>query len=219
MKKSILFFAVILMSMTSFAQSDRYTGMMQKTIGEMEATRDGEALKTIANKFERIANAEGKEWLPYYYHALCQIKLGLAAMEKNEGDKIAAYVANAQASFDKAAKLTSTNSELETLQGYIYMATIWESPMVKGATYGPKASKAFDKAIEMDPNNPRPYMLKGQNLFFTPEFFGGGAKKAAPLFGQAQEKFDTFEPATALSPKWGAGTNAYFVKRAEKAMK
>lgn len=219
MKNSITFLAALLLTISTFAQSERYTSMMQKTITEMEATRDGEELKGIANKFERIASAEGKEWLPYYYHALCNIKMALAAMEKNEGDKMSAFIENAQVSLKKAQGLTTNNSELETLQGYVYMANIWESPMVKGAKYGPKATASFEKAMEMDPTNPRPYMLKGQNLFFTPEFFGGGAEKAAPLFATAQEKFDTFEPATAISPKWGAGTNAYFVQRAEKAMK
>lgn len=201
-----------------FAQSPRYAEMMEKTITEMEATRDGEVIKGIANKFERIASAEGKEWLPYYYHALCNVKMGLAAMEKNESDKIGAYVEKAQISLNKAKGLTPTNSELETMQGYIYMATIWESPMIKGATYGPKATTSFEKAMKLDPKNPRPSMLQGQNVMFTPEFFGGGAKKAQPIFASAQEKFDTFEPATSIMPKWGAKTNAYFVQRANKAV-
>jgi hypothetical protein len=218
MKNSIVFLAAFLMTISTFAQSEKYTAMMQKNITEMESTRDGAVLQGIANKFERIANAEGNQWLPYYYHALCNIQMALAAMEKNEGDKMGAFIENAQTSLKKAQGLTTNNSELETLQGYVYMANIWESPMVKGATYGPKASASFEKAMKLDPNNPRPYLLKGQNLFFTPEFFGGGAEKAAPLFATAQEKFDTFEPATVLEPKWGAKTNAYFVQRAEKAM-
>lgn len=218
MKKSIVFLAAFFITISTFAQSPRYTEMMENTIAEMEATRDGEELKNIANKFERVASAEGKEWLPYYYHSLCNVKMALAAMEKNESDKLGAYVEKAQASLDKAKGLTKNNSELETMQGYVYMANIWESPMVKGATYGPKATTCFEKAMELDPKNPRPYLLKGQNLFFTPEFFGGGAKKAQPLFKTAQEKFDTFEPATSISPKWGASTNAYFLERAEKAL-
>jgi len=218
MKKSIVFFAAFLMSISIFAQSPRYAEMMEKTIAEMEATRDGEVIKGIANKFERIASAEGKEWLPYYYHALCNVKMGLAAMEKNESDKIGAYVEKAQISLDKAKGLTPANSELETMQGYIYMATIWESPMIKGATYGPKATASFEKAMKLDPKNPRPSMLQGQNIMFTPEFFGGGAKKAQPIFATAQEKFDTFEPATSLMPNWGAKTNTYFVQRVNKAV-
>jgi hypothetical protein len=159
MKNSIVFLAAFLMTISTFAQSERYAAMMQKTITEMESTRDGEALKGIANKFERIASAEGKEWLPYYYHAYCNIQMALAAMEKNEGDKLSAFVEKAQISLDKAKGLTTNNSELETMQGYIYMATIWESPMVKGAIYAPKATASYKKAMKLDPKNPRPYML------------------------------------------------------------
>ena len=67
--------------------------------------------------------------------------------------------------------------------------------------------------------NPRPYYLKGQNTYFTPAFFGGGVENALPLFKEAQAKFDAFEKASSIHPDWGAGTNSYFLNKAEEDLK
>jgi hypothetical protein len=57
------------------------------------------------------------------------------------------------------------------------------------------------------------YLLLGNDLFFRPSMFGGGAEKAKPLYEKAQELFATFKPATVLSPVWGEKmTNAMLAK-------
>ena len=69
--------------------------------------------------------------------------------------------------------------------------------------YGSLSSGFLTAAKEQDPTNPRPYMLKGQGLQFTPEQFGGGCKTAKPELEMAVEKFNTFKPASEISPNWG----------------
>ena len=61
----------------------------------------------------------------------------------------------------------------------------------------------MEKAMNEDPNNPRPYYLKGQNLKYTPEQFGGGCKVALAELKTAMDKFAAFKPATELHPTWG----------------
>ena len=77
------------------------------------------------------------------------------------------------------------------------------NPMVRGAQYGPISGAFLDQAIQLDPANPRPYLMKGTSAFYTPEQWGGGKDKAAKLFQTALEKYEAFKPADNLAPNWG----------------
>jgi hypothetical protein len=81
--------------------------------------------------------------------------------------------------------------------------------------YGLLSDKMLKAAKEQDPTNPRPYMLKGQGLKYTPEQFGGGCKTAKPELEMAMEKFNAFKPATELSPDWGKTYTATLLKECE----
>lgn len=45
---------------------------------------------------------------------------------------------------------------------------------MNGGLYGRKISKLFKQTIELDPENPRAYYLKGLLTYHTPRFVGGG---------------------------------------------
>lgn len=189
---------------------------MESNVAKLDQPPTTEGIQPLANAFERIANAEKDEWLPHYYTAYCNIQLALAAMNKQETDKVAGYNDKAQAALDKAKELKHDESEVLAMQGYIYMARIWENMMVNGAIYGPKANAEWEKAMEANPDNPRPYALYGQSTYFTPEFFGGGAAAALPYFQKAAEKFETFKPESSIHPDWGLVANQYFMKQIEE---
>lgn len=217
MKRTTILLFVMLLGTSIFAQSDKYTAVMEKTIAQMVPRQSIEKWQACANAFERIANAESDQWLPAYYNAYCNMMMALQGYQ--EKVEFEAYLDKAQESLDKAAKLSPKNSEIVTLQAYIYQGRIWPNPMIKGATYGPKCAATCDEAIKIDPNNPRPYYLKGQNTYFTPAFFGGGAENALPLFKEAQAKYKAFEKASSIHPDWGSGSNSYFLKKAEEDLK
>lgn len=65
-----------------------------------------------------------------------------------------------------------------------------------------QSSAAIMKALELAPENPRVWMLKGMMDLFTPEAFGGGAGAALKEFGKAEKFFATDKPAE-LAPAWG----------------
>jgi hypothetical protein len=103
----------------------------------------------------------------------------------------------------KADTLSPNNSEIYALRSLIYSMRIGVNPMLRGAKFGTKSGEMNAKAKELDPNNPRPYLLQGQGKFYTPEQFGGGKEKALPLLEEAVRKFDNFKPASPISPNWG----------------
>jgi len=180
------------------AQSNQYATAMKGNLEKMSTW--SEPPQSLAAAFERIAQAEQNQWLPYYYAAYATIIQSFNESGTEQRDQT---LDKAQTLLDAAGKLSSDSSECMVLQGYIYVARIKADPMSRGAEYSQKANEAFDKAIRLNPENPRGYYMKGVTVLNTPDFFGGGKGPAKPILAQAMAKFETFKPATAFSPNWG----------------
>ncbi len=218
MKKTIVILFTLLLSSITFAQNEKYVASMEKALKQMEAAKSMEDLQQTANLFERISNAEQTEWLPAYYNALSNIRLAAQAMENGEADKIGAFSDKAQTALDHCLTLVPKESEVYALQGFIFTSRIWADPMNGGAQFSPKAHEAFGKAIAMNPNNPRAYFLRGQLVFYTPEFWGGGPKNAYKDLVAADELFQKYEKPSSIHPNWGKEGNAYHLKKAKEVV-
>lgn len=162
--------------------------------------KNPESLLSLANNFERIANAEKTEWLPYYYAAFIHVNLGFMQQDKEKIDGIAD---KANALIETADSLMPGNSEISCIKSMIASCHMMVNPMQRWMEYGKESSENMQAAMQQDPTNPRPYFLKGQGLKFTPESFGGGCKTAKPAFVTAMEKYASFKPASELHPSWG----------------
>ena len=79
--------------------------------------------------------------------------------------------------------------------------------------YGQEMNASFEKAIALDPKNPRPEYLMGMTLYYTPEQFGGGAKAAKPVFESSLKKYNEFVPKDELMPTWGKTQLETFMKQ------
>lgn len=210
MKRQIYFLFLFIASV-AFCQSPQYVEMMKANISKIEYMTPDEELLQAVNLMERVAGAEEEEWLPSYYAALGAVYLASKEMQKG-GEKLKDYVDLAARHLASAKDKAPDNSEVLTLEGYVNMAHIWLNPMVNGAKYSPLAMAAFQKAVEVDPTNPRPDYLWGQNLFYTPAAFGGGKEAAKEFFDRANKKFEVFKPASSIMPTWGKPGNDYFLK-------
>ncbi|MBC7936980.1 MAG: hypothetical protein H7Y86_16655 [Rhizobacter sp.] len=202
MKKLFIFAAALLMSVsTLFAQSEKYTAAMKENIVAIgEAFKNPADLLALANKFERIANAEKTQWLPFYYAAFCQVNSTFITTDKSKSDAIAD---KATELINQAAVLSPNNSEITVIKSMIASAHLMVDPMSRYMTYGPESSKYLEEAQQQDPANPRPDYLAGQALKYTPEQFGGGCKPALEKLEASVKKFETFKPASDLHPNWG----------------
>jgi hypothetical protein len=89
-------------------------------------------------------------------------------------------------------------------------------PMNRYMQYGPQAQQALETAKKLNANNPRVYLLEGQDKFYTPEQFGGSKAEAKRLFELALAKYSDFKPVNAVDPVWGRRTTEYFFAQANK---
>ena len=107
---------------------------------------------------------------------------------------------NANAS--QARQLKGDESELLTLQACIYQARLGISPMLRAQKYSAMVAQTVAQAKELNPANPRAYLVAANNVYYTPKIFGGGAEAARPLYEQAKTKFEAFQPATPLAYRY-----------------
>jgi hypothetical protein len=201
MKKLLLLTAVLFLTVLSFAQNERYIAAMKKNLAGMDSSfRTPADLVKLANSFERIANTEKSEWLPYYYAAFCQVNAGFMEQDKSKTDAIAD---KATELIKKADSLAPNNSEISCIKSMIASCHMMVNPQERWMQYGQESSSNMEAAMQQDATNPRPYFLKGQGLMYTPEQFGGGCVTAKPQLETALEKYNTFKPASELHPDWG----------------
>lgn len=201
MKKLLLLSSVILLSFISFAQSDKYVGAMKNNIGAIDSSfRSAADLVALSNKFERIATSEKNQWLAYYYAAFCQVNAGYVDKDKTKAD---AYADKATDLIAKADSLSPKNSEISCIKSMIASCHMMVNPMQRYMEYGEEITVNMEEAIALDSTNPRPFLLKGQGIRYTPEQFGGGCTNAKPILQNALAKYAAFKPAGELSPNWG----------------
>jgi hypothetical protein len=205
MKKVVVSLSLLLLvSATSFAQSEKYTNGMQANLTLLDSAKTPEAYNAVSAAFERIGDAEKTQWLPYYYAALATVRKGFTD-QKADKDAIAN---EAEKFITKAEALEPKNAEIFIIKNMIATLHMLVDPPARWMQYGGEASKALAAAKQIDPNNPRVYFLEGQSVFGTPVQFGGGKDKAKPLFEKSVQLFDTYKPVSELHPKWGKGPAA-----------
>jgi len=210
MKRTILLLIAMSAFASTFSQSDRYLGAMKKNIDAIDSSfRSPADLVALANNFERIANAEKSQWLPYYYAAFCQVNAGYVDKDKTKSD---AYADKATELINKADSLSPKNSEIACIKSMIASCHMMVNPMQRYAEYGQEVSAYMDEAMALDPANPRPVFLKGQGLKYTPEQFGGGCVSAKPVLQTALDKYSMFKPESELHPNWGRTRTEQLIK-------
>jgi len=161
----------------------------------------GEGKNTEASAlFERIASAEKDNWLPNYYVALVNTTTAFTIKDKTQ---ITALLAKAQESLDKELDKNSSNSELLVLQALINTAWIVADPMTNGMKLSAKTVEIYNKAIAIDPNNPRAVFGKAEFEIGGAKYFGSDTKPMCAQIDKAIELFSTFKPETPFHPKWG----------------
>jgi hypothetical protein len=212
MKSIALSLLVVLFASTGvFAQSEKYVAAMKKNIADLDSAFAGNKAADLANNFERIANAEKTQWLPYYYAAYTTVMAAYLEQDKSKTDAIAD---KAEVLIKKAEELAGgENSETCIIKSMIASSHMMVDPMNRWQQYGQASSSNIESAKKLDPSNPRPYLLEGQAKFYTPEQFGGGKSVAKPLFEKALGMFASFKPATELNPSWGTSTTKYFLSQ------
>ncbi len=217
MKKTVFILMTSLLANLVIAQSEKFVSAMEQLVPAVDTTHSVEGLDNLANSFERIANAEKTQWLPYYYASFCYITKAYMMTQGNVmggNASVSDPIADkAEGWLTKADELNKDNSEIYCVKKMLATLRMMGDPMNRYMTFGPAAAEALETAKKLNPDNPRVYLLEAQDKFYTPEQYGGSKEEAKKLFDEAAKKYGFFKPESTIHPSWGMGQVQYFLSQ------
>ena len=212
--KQVLLAVAVIFSVAAHAQSSKYEDAMKKNLALFDSAKSSADLENIAAGFQRIGDAEKTQWLPYYWQGLVLASIGWKYFPDPQGvtaikvdnlsqtiDDLASRINAAADKADAAATDNNSKSEILTLRYMALTQQMIVDPQSRYMTYGAQAGQALEKAIQLNPNNPRAYYLQAMGIYGTPEQFGGGKAPAKPLFQKAVD-LGKAEQVQTLYPHW-----------------
>lgn len=201
---------LLLATASIFAQTT-FDKIMTEKIAKIDQSKTPEDFTALSNDFTRIGDKEKTQWLPYYYAAHTSIEKGRNLMMTGKMDQLDAIATEAQTALDKGAELSKDNAEILILQKMIHGLKMMVDPQARFMSEGMLGADALSKATKLDPENPRVTLLKAEDVYYTPEQYGGSKAKGLELFQKAKDQFVAYQPKTALHPNWGKGEVDYFL--------
>lgn len=193
--KRILFILITLIAANGFTQS-KYQQGMQKAFELWKADKPWEA----ANLFERIAQAESDNWLPPFYVA--QINVFNSFNEKDK-EKMVAQMEKARNFLNDAKALTENNEEILVLEAQLLTAWVVYDGQQYGMKYSPKIAELYQKAFEINSQNPRVVLGKAQWDIGTARFFNQPTDGYCDDIRKAIELFANENPDEEFDPRGG----------------
>ena len=194
---AMFFFALV---KSTFATDGKYEEAMKKNIDAVYKAQTIEELQASVNTFQRIADAEKTKWEPYYYAGFGSI---LMATREKEGAKKDAHLDRAMEFIKKCKEIAPEDSEVITLEGFVYTIRVTVDPATRGPQFAGLAMQTYGKAISLNPENPRALSMLAQMQYGTAQFFGSSTAEACGTLDKSLEKFASFKSENPLAPRWG----------------
>lgn len=198
-------FAFILLWTTGFgsmpvsAQTGTDQLLEEKIIQVQKPNLSLTEAQRLANELERLALARKNDWHAQYYAAYAYVELANLSGKR----AIDALCDRAQEFLDQAFKIRPKESENHVLKAYLLSARMNVNPMFRGASMGRESKTELDRALELNPNNPRAHYVRAMGIYFTPAVFGGGKTKAKPHLDTSLRIYRNYPGKTPIDPHWG----------------
>lgn len=201
MKNMFALWILLTMTISGYAQNTtNCEEQLQLVLNKVKEEKDMSGVYNHVNTLKRLSGLCPGEWLPDYYIAYLDLKLVLSRNTDKPADLL-------QEAAEKLSQLKgnakANESEVYTLEGYYYYAMIAQDPAVNGQKYYREVVAGYEKAIRLDPSNPRPQLQLAifQNLMaaFMKQTNSGFCDKLQQL----EQTFRDFKPASAVAPAWG----------------
>lgn len=203
MKRSILTIAIaLLITATTFANDNqKYYQVMGEAIQGMFSAKSIEQIQQSLNKFERISKAETDKWEPAYYSAFAYLRMYELAKTTTDKDT---YIDKAIEQVKAGLEIAENEDELIALKGYAYMMKMVLDPMSRAPELSPAIMGSYQKALAINPSNPRAWYLLGQMQLGTASFMGGSTDEGCGSISKAVESFKNDIAENPIAPSWGS---------------
>ncbi|MDY3516424.1 hypothetical protein PG322_03820 [Riemerella anatipestifer] len=208
-KKWVAVLAVVVSTGFAHAQTD-YHSQLQKSIVQMEQSKNAQELAPVTKAFAKIAEENPNQWLPYYYASYNSVMEGFRGNYADK-TKLETLANQAEEWMKKAEALSPENAEIYILKARINGLRMMINPQKYYATDGKSYGENLAKAKKLSPNNPRITLLEAETVYYTPKEHGGSKELGLKLFEKALKQFETQEAEQKLLPHWGKKEAQYFL--------
>lgn len=196
-KRIVLLLLICLSTLSLSAQESAYEEIMNQKVAALDSIPPAE-YPVLAADFAGILMIDGSDWIASYYAAYCRIIQAFG--EKGQADNLCDEAEN---HLKKAENMNGDRSEIACLKSMVASARMLVDPQSRWQTYGAMSAQLLRQALEINPKNPRAYLLQGQNLFYTPAQFGGGKDIALPIIQKSVDYFEEETASPSYAPHWG----------------
>lgn len=188
--------------LTLLTGAERWADSAARLIDRATIAGDLEALRRAESLLDRALLAYPNNGLLLHYqgYALYREAGLLDGRGGSEAVEVPVIAAAARAKLQQslaAQPLPETHALLANLMGRLIAANGSTGP-----TLGPLIPLEMNAAVADGPNNPRVWLLRGIQSFYTPPQYGGGVPVAESQLNKAIELFATDNP-TPPAPAWG----------------
>ncbi|MRM83601.1 hypothetical protein [Riemerella anatipestifer] len=208
-KKWVAVLAVVVSTGFAHAQTD-YQSQLQKSIVQMEQSKNAQELAPVTKAFAKIAEENPNQWLPYYYASYNSVMEGFRGNYADK-TKLETLANQAEEWMKKAEALSPENAEIYILKARINRLRMMINPQKYYATDGKSYGENLAKAKKLSPNNPRITLLEAETVYHIPKEHGGSKELGLKLFEKALKQFETQEAEQKLLPHWGKKEAQYFL--------
>lgn len=204
MKKLMLLLTAFIFLLLSAQAQD---AQLSNAVAGLDYAKTVKDYQDLSAKFVQAGNAQKNNWLPFYYAALCNARIGF--LLQDDGERLEPFSNEGENYAKLAQDLLKTGgskkdqAELYTVLSMVYRTKVFINPMTYGRQYGPTSQQYLDKALQLDPNNPRALYLQAWVKYHTPKMWGGDKAQAKTLLEEAMKKFAEQKAGDSVEPRWG----------------
>jgi tetratricopeptide (TPR) repeat protein len=161
----------------------------------MFARKVPQLVMTARRIFEECARQDAKNARCYY--DLGRTDSYIAEVRERRRDKKTAQqiLDSAIVNTGRSIDLDDRFADAHALLAELYGRKIGYGGVFAAMRIGPKAGAETQRALELDPNDPRIYIVLGRRQLYSPRMFGGDIEKA----------IESFRKATIVDPRYDEG--------------
>ena len=149
---------------------------------------------------ERALTAFPGDALLLHYRGYALYRLATTRSARNDAAEVGQMLEDAQTALEESSRRLQLPETYALLSG-VMGQRIGRNPL-RAITLGRQAGQAMDRAIELGPNDPRVWLLRGIGAIFSPAMFGGGLERAEEYLRRAIDLYPADRPARP-NPAWG----------------
>lgn len=175
---------------------------LAELVEEAVMRSDTERLRNARVLLDRMLAAHPDDPRLPHYHGYLLFREAAASEALDEQARTEQLLREADHALQKSAEHLPWPETLALRSSVLGRLIAASSNPLAAMTLGPRSSRAMDRALELGPDNPRVWLIRGMNARYTPRMWGGGLERAEEYLARAVQLFESDAPA-GVEPRWG----------------